>query len=206
MTLSQDQVNQVRQYVDENGIQILSLRDDVLDHLCCSVELKIEEGKTFDASLRESLNELAPDGLKKLEFETIELLESKNIFMKKFMYLIGLFTSIGMTLGVTFKLLHWAGGDELFNYSFIVFGLLFLPMAAYNSYTANVTRTIVEKLRILFGFISPLLIGSAIVMKILHLQGADLILLVGIGLFCFGFLPCLFYSMYVKSIKLPAQD
>jgi hypothetical protein len=203
MMLSQEQVGQVRNYVDENNVHILSLRDDVIDHLCCSVEFKIEEGKTFEDSLHEALNELAPEGLEKLEYETMLLLESKNILMKKFMYLVGLLTSITMTMGLTFKLLHWPGGDELFNYSFLAFGLLFLPMAAYNSYTANVTRTIVEKLRIIFGFISPVLIGTAILMKILHLAGGDTILLIGITIFSFGFLPCLFYTMYSRSVKMP---
>jgi hypothetical protein len=206
MILSRDQVDQVRHFVDENNVRILSLRDDVIDHLCCSVEFKIAEGKTFEDSLHEALNELAPEGLKKLEYETISLLESKNIHMKKFMYLIGLLTSIGMTMGVTFKILHWPGADELFNYSFLTFGLLFLPMAAYNSYTANVTRTTVEKLRIFFGFTSPLLIGTAILMKILHLQGGDTILLIGIAIFSFGFLPCLFYSMYARSVRMPVQE
>lgn len=41
MTLSHDQVNKARQYVDENDIHLPSLRDDVLDHLCCSLESKM---------------------------------------------------------------------------------------------------------------------------------------------------------------------
>lgn len=206
MILSYDQVNLVRQYVDENNIRLSSLRDDVLDHLCCSVEFKMDDGKTFDQSLNEALNELAPEGLAKLEFETIQLLESKNIIMKKFMYLIGLLTSIGMTMGMTFKILHWPGADQLFNYSFLVFALLFLPMAAYNSFSANVSRTTVEKLRIFFGFVSPVVIVVAMLMKILNVRGGDMILLTGIVIFSFGFLPCLFYSMYVRSLRIHALE
>ena len=33
--------------------------------------------------------------------------------MKKFMYLIGLLTSIGMIMGVTFKILHMPGADAV---------------------------------------------------------------------------------------------
>ena len=206
MTLSQDQVNRVRQCVDDNNIRMLSLRDDVLDHLCCSVEVKLDDGKTFEQSLQEALNELAPEGLSKLEYETMLLLESKNILMKKFMYLTGLLTSIGMTMGMTFKILHLPGADQLFNYSFFVFALLFLPMAGYNSFSARVSRTMIEKWRIFFGFISPLIIGIAMVMKTLHLPGADMSLLIGITIFSFGFLPCLFYSMYTRSLKMPVQE
>lgn len=202
MTLSQDQVDQVRQYVDENNIRILSLRDDVLDHLCCSVEYKIENGKTFEQSLHEAMDELAPEGLSKLEYETIMLLHSKNILMKKFMYLIGLATAISMSMGFTFRLLHLPGADELFTYGFLTFALVFLPMAAYNSIRMKVKRTLVERLRIILGFISAMFVGTAVVFKIMHYPWVDWLLLLGAGIFSFGFLPCLFYTMYERSIRL----
>jgi hypothetical protein len=202
MTLSQDQVNQVRQYVDENNIRILSLRDDVLDHLCCSVEMKINDGKSFDQSLSEAMRELAPDGLTKLEYETILLLNSNNIFMKKFMYILGLVTAIAMSMGFTFRLLHLPGADELFTYGFLTFALVFLPMAAYNSFTMKMKRTLVEKLRIILGFTSAVFVGTAVIFKIMHYPWLDWLLLFGAGLFSFGFLPCLFYTMYERSIRL----
>lgn len=202
MTLSQDQVNQVRQYVDENNIRILSLRDDVLDHLCCSVEFKIDDGKTFEQSLNEALGELAPEGLTKLEYETIMLLNSNNIFMKKFMYMLGLLTAIAMSIGFTFRLLHLPGADELFTYGFLTFALVFLPMAAYNSFSMKMKRTLVEKLRIILGFTSAVFVGTAVVFKIMHYPWVDWLLLLGAGLFSFGFLPCLFYTMYERSIRL----
>jgi hypothetical protein len=202
MTLSQDQVKQVRQYVDENDIRILSLRDDVLDHLCCSVEMKINDGKSFDQSLSEATRELAPDGLTKLEYETILLLNSNNIVMKKFMYILGLLTAIAMSMGFTFRLLHLPGADELFTYGFLTFALVFLPMAAYNSFAMKVKRTLVEKLRIILGFTSAVFAGTAVVFKIMHYPWVDWLLLLGAGLFSFGFLPCLFYTMYERSIRL----
>lgn len=202
MMLSKDQVQQVREYVDENNIRILSLRDDVLDHLCCSVEKKIGEGKDFQQSLEEAVNELAPEGLTKLEYETIMLLNVNNILMKKLMYFIGLVAAIAMSVGFTFRLLHLPGGFELLNYGFLVFALVFLPMAAYNSFTMKIRRTWAEKLRIILGFVSAVVVGGSVFFKMIHYPGVDGLLLLGMGIFSFGFLPCLFYSMYERSIRL----
>lgn len=205
MTLSPEQTTYVREYVDQNSIRIYTLRDDVLDHLCCSVEFKIDEGKTFEASLREAVDELAPEGLEKLEYETILLLESKNILMKKFMYFLGLFTTIAMSMGFTFRILHMPGGYELLNYGFLAFALIFLPMLTYNNFKMSMKRTRAEKLRIILGIVSALCTGAAVFFKMIHYPGVDPLLLAGMAIFSFGFLPCLFYTMYERSIIIPAQ-
>jgi hypothetical protein len=98
-----------------------------------------------------------------------------------------------MTMGLTFKILHMPGADELFNYGFLAFALIFLPLATYSNYFRKKQRTLIEKLRILLGFISAVLIGLAVVSKMaLHLQGSEAFLLTGVGIFSFGFLPVLF--------------
>ena len=76
MKLSPDEVAIVRRQVDQSSISIDSLRDDVLDHLCCVVEIKIERGEIFDTALQEALRELAPDGLNEIQRETVFLLNS----------------------------------------------------------------------------------------------------------------------------------
>jgi hypothetical protein len=206
MTLSPEQTSYVRKYVDQNNIRIYTLRDDVLDHICCSVEFKIDEGKTFEDSLREAVDELAPEGLRKLEFETILLLESKNILMKKFMYFIGLITTIAMSMGFTFRILRLPGGFELLNYGFLAFAFIFLPMVTYNNFRMNVKRTFAEKLRIILGIVSALCTGAAVFFKMIHYPGVDPLLLAGMVIFSFGFLPCLFYTLYERSVIMPVQD
>src|SRR6187549_709226 len=126
MTLSQDQVILIRDYVDQNRISIETLRDDLLDHLCCCVEEKLDEGKPFGESLRESVHELAPDGLQRLEHETLLLINTNNIVMKKFMYLIGLLSTMSMSIGFAFSLLHMPGAFQLLSYGFLTFALVFL--------------------------------------------------------------------------------
>lgn len=57
------------------------------------------------------------------------------------------------------------------------------------------------KLKVILGSFSALIVGLAGVFKVLHLQWADHLLLGGMLLFTFGFLPFLFFRMYKKSIS-----
>jgi hypothetical protein len=178
------------------------LRDDVLDHICCVLEHKISRGKSFDLSLAEAWEELAPDGLDQIQRETIFLLNTeKIIFMKKLMYSIGLISAMSISLGWLFRILGWQGGWELVNYGFFGFAFLFVPMVAINQFKVNINKALSEKLRIILGLLSGIVTGIAVFFKVMHYPGADKILLTGGFLFIFGFLPFLFFTMYKKSVS-----
>lgn len=202
MKVTAEQVAIIRKQVEQSGIINEMLRDDVLDHLCCVVEIKLSKGVNFDQALQEASHELAPEGLIEIQRETVFLLNpSKIILMKKIMYSIGLMTSISMTMGLTFKILHMPGADELFNLGFFGFTLVFLPMITIDRYKQNLHRALSERLRLILGFLSAVLIGFSVLFKIFHRPNADVMLLIGITIFSFGFLPFLFFSMYKKSIS-----
>lgn len=202
MKVTAEQVARIKKQVEQSGIINETLRDDVLDHLCCVVEIKLSKGKTFDQAIQEASHELAPEGLIEIQRETVFLLNPiKIIRMKKIMYAIGLITSISMTMGLTFKILHMPGADELFNLGFFGFTLVFLPMITIDRYKQNLHKALSERLRLILGFLSAVLIGFSVLFKIFHRPNADVMLLIGIAVFSFGFLPFLFFSMYKKSIS-----
>ena len=74
MKLVAEQVAIIRQQVEQGGIVNETLKDDVLDHLCCVVEIKLGKGKSFDLALQEAMIELAPEGFMEIQHETIFLL------------------------------------------------------------------------------------------------------------------------------------
>jgi hypothetical protein len=202
MKLSKDCIDIIRYRIDQSDVTMDTLRDDLLDHLCCVVEQKIDEGQSFEFALQEAFHELAPHGLDEIQRKTFYLLKSpKIIFMKKVMYLIGLITTISMSLGWTFRILNWPGGNELLTYGFLGFVLLFIPMVAVNYFKVNLHGALSEKLRIVLGVSSGIIVGLAIVLKFLHLPGADQLLFGGTLLFSFGFLPFLFFNMYKKAVS-----
>src|SRR5262245_22259308 len=107
MKLSSEQIEEIRYKVNHSGIRIDSLRDDVLDHLCCVIEYELKSATTFREALDIAIKELAPNGLAQLERETVYLLNSKRIIhMKRVIYLIGFLGAVSLTIGTTFKLLH----------------------------------------------------------------------------------------------------
>jgi hypothetical protein len=120
MRVTQEQIEIIRNTVNQDRIKILTLRDDIIDHICCVVEYHLYKGKAFETALREAIDDLAPNGLDEIERETIFLLNHKKIIrMKTIMYTIGLITAIGIAIGTLFKLLHWPGADEIFTAGYI---------------------------------------------------------------------------------------
>jgi hypothetical protein len=202
MKLSAEQVAIIRKQVEQSGIVNETLRDDVLDHLCCAVEIKLTKGENFEVALQEASHELAPEGLIEIQRETIFLLNSTKIIrMKKVTYSIGLLSVMSFVLGWMFGMLHWPGARELSIGGFLGFIFLYVPLLAFDRYKTNIRWILSDKLKFILGAISGLAMTVAIAFKILHLPGADQLLILGTVLFTFGFLPFLFFTIYKKSVS-----
>lgn len=201
MKLSVEQEEEIKEFVDKQGLRLPSLRDDLLDHLCCVVECELQRGKEFNQSLQDAILELAPNGLIDIENKTIFLLNSKRIIMmKKIMYLIGFIGAVTLTTGITFKLLWYPGANNLFIIGFLLLLLVFVPMLAFDRYKVAIAKALSEKLKIILGSISGVTVGFSGLFKLMHWPGAEFLLLAGAFIFAIGYLPFLFFTMYKKSI------
>lgn len=201
MKLTEQEVAYIRRVVDASGIERRSLRDDIVDHLCCVLESWEHTREGFEVQLRHAILNLAPYGLKQLEHETIRLLNYNRIkAMKKIMYTTGFLGAVATTGGVMFKLLHWPGADELFVVGYLLLLLIFVPLSVIDRFKVILTKALPEKLRAFTGVVAALAGGLAGIFKIMHLRGADMLLITGALVFAFGFLPFLFFTLYKKSI------
>ena len=203
MKLSDNQIKIIREEVDKNQLSIESLKDDLLDHVCCVTETKINEGKTFEASLKEALYELAPNGLWEIERETVFLLnDAKYVPMKKIMFTIGCICSMAISMGWLLKYLRVPeAGNMLFGLGAFGFMVVFLPMLAYTHFKTSVKPTS-EKLRFVFGVSSIIVIGLGILASLMHLPGADQVMVLGLVIFTFAFLPLLYFTLYKKAVGI----
>jgi len=201
MKLSTNQIEIIRAQI-ARSIQIQSLQDDVLDHVCCSLEEQEDLECEFEEAVQCAVNVLAPAGLHELQRHTLLLLNTKYIVMKKFMYLLGLLSAIASSMGVCFKLLHLPGADFLLTYGFLALTLLYLPMQAIVWSDSYAKSSVLKKLEVLFTLLSGLFTGSAIVLRLFHISGTpvELIFIGGAVLFSFGFLPVLFFSLYKRAV------
>ena len=116
------------------------------------------------------------------------------------MFLIGFLSSAILTIGITFKLLHFPGATKLFMIGFLLLLLVFVPTFAFNKYRAATSSTLSDRLQIILGGASAVITGISGLFKFVHLQGADIFLILGVLIFVAGFLPLFFYSLYKKSI------
>src|SRR5690606_31427147 len=153
--------------IDESGITIPTLKDDLIDHLCCVVESKMENGIPFESALQEALREVAPHGLEAIQNQTLYLLNSPNkIFMRKVIFTIGFMSAIAVSLGWLFVTLSWPGGRELFNSGFLGLLMLFIPMMAIYRYKIRRPKIVLERLRIALGTVSSFITGLSLVFKV----------------------------------------
>ncbi|CAA9527363.1 MAG: hypothetical protein AVDCRST_MAG96-3320 [uncultured Segetibacter sp.] len=202
MKLTDEQVEFIRTEIDKSTLVSPSLKDDLLDHFCCFIEFRLAKGDSFTAAYAYAYQEICPNGLDEIQKETIYLLTSKKVIaMKKLMYFTGLVTSISVSIGWLFKLLNWPGGGDLFTYGFLGFVLIFLPMLAVDRYKLAFNKVLGERLKVILGFSSAIITGLAVMFKLMHLQGASILLILGTVMFSFGFLPFLFFRMYRKSVE-----
>ncbi|GAA0726583.1 hypothetical protein GCM10009430_33710 [Aquimarina litoralis] len=201
MRLDEEQEKRIEEFVDKQDFRLVSLRDDILDHLCCVVESDLRAGKTFDQSLKDAVFDLAPNGLIDLEKKTFFLLNSKRIIMmKKLMYLIGFIGSLTLTTGIVFKLLWYPGANMLLMTGFLVLLLIFVPIVTIDRYKVTIAKNLSERLKIILGCVSAVVVGLAGLFKVMHWMGAEVLLLAGGLIFAVGYLPFLFFTMYKKSL------
>lgn len=202
MKLTPDQEDLIADFVDAQGLTIPSLRDDVIDHLCCVIEQDLNKGKPFDQLLQAAVLDIAPNGLKEIQAQTVFLLNAKRIIaMKKFMYFFGFLGAVSLTLGVTLKLLNMPWAYELFSVGFLTLLLVFIPLLAFDRYKVAISKALSERMKIILGASAALVTGLAGLFKMLHLQGAEILLMLGALIFAAGFLPFFFFTMYKKSVS-----
>ncbi|HEY0744571.1 MAG TPA: hypothetical protein VGD40_24055 [Chryseosolibacter sp.] len=202
MTLTSDQIKQIKLYVLENNVTILSLRDDLVDHICCEVELRMSDGKDFSNAMNEALMEFTPADLYEIEQQTEFLLHPNKVIMKKLTYFVGLASAISMSMGLMLKILHMPGGEQLINYGFFAFAGFFLPAITFWKLNEGKQLSTVDKLKIGVGILSTVGLVISIVAKIrMDLNFSTIVLFCTTTLFSFGFLPLHFYQMYQRSLS-----
>lgn len=201
MILSEDQIKRIRQDIDRSSINLPELKEDLVDHFCCVIEVYMKKGVPFQEAYEKAYRQICPNGLDEIQQETIFLLNSqRTLLMKKIMYFIGFISSVSLSLGIAFKILGWFGANQLFIGGTFGFAFLFIPLLAVNHYKAAINRILSEKVMLIMGYSSAILFGTSVFFKIIHLQYANMLLLLSVLVLEFGFLPFLFIKLYKRSI------
>ena len=187
--------------VNNSSIKNQALKDDLIDHFCCMVEIEMDKGNSFENAFQKAYEQTAPNGLNEIQQETIFLLNySKIMLMKRLTYVTGYLFSLTWATGLLFKALHLMGAGLLLGVGGIGIAFIFLPLLLINKYKGLAREVMSERMKWIFGMVSSTLLVISISMKLLHMMGASLMLAVSFLIFGFGFLPFLFFRMYKKSV------
>lgn len=187
--------------INNSSIKNQELKDDLIDHFCCLIEIEMTRGLSFDEALEKAYMQTAPNGLDEIQQETIFLLNySKIMFMKRLTYGTGYLFALTSIVGIFFKMMHLPGATMLAFIGGSGLAFIFLPLLLINRYKTKANQVLSEKMKWILGVFSGMLFMLASYMKIFHLQGAAFMLGLSFLVFGFGFLPFLFFRMYKKSV------
>lgn len=195
----EDQLHRIRNDLAAKGLTYESLQDDILDHLCCMIEEKLEAGEDFDASYGEIMSDIEDNTFSNLQHQTILLMDHKFQRMKRTTYLLGLLGSLLTIVGALFKIMHWPGASIIMVLGFMTVVLGFLPLYFILSY-----REQTEKPNVIFpivGYLSLLIVFTGAVFKIMHWPGAGMLLRASVIFLLVGFLPLYIVQIFKRSVK-----
>jgi murein DD-endopeptidase MepM/ murein hydrolase activator NlpD len=80
--LTDAQYNCVKERFDREGLSYQPLKEELLDHLCCAIEAKLQGRLSFEKAMEEAFSEFERKEFQKIQKQTIFLLNYKKQIMK----------------------------------------------------------------------------------------------------------------------------
>lgn len=133
-----------------------SLSVDLIDHICCMIEERLDLGFPLQKAEDEVFKEMGAVQLKSIEIETIRITQNKFI-MKKRTKIIGLVALVLALTGFTFKMLHLPGAGVLWGTGILIAAFGFFLMVLVDRFSYEKNRS--KRLIVLIGYV-----GSAMLL------------------------------------------
>jgi hypothetical protein len=204
--LSDKELEILNREIDRQGLTYTQLQKELLDHLCCDIEAKMDEGLEFLKAFEEVRTRLENNRIQKIQEETLLLINQKYRMMKKFMYILGTIAPSLLILGAFFKLQHWPGASILIVLGAFLLGAIYLPVFAMVSIRdTRKKEKRVNKTLYVAGVISGFIFITGILFKIMHWPGASIALLTSVVLAVAFFIPVL-VSQAIKDKENQVQN
>ena len=185
--LNHKQVNIINDLVVNHGVHYNELKYDIVDHLCCMVEQKMDSGIDFRKSLSLSTKEFGIQTLPEIQEATLYLITLKLRKMKRATGILGIISSALIMAGVAFKINHFPGAGIMLVVGLVLVSLLVLPLFAYMEMSKQNSQ--LQKITSFAGIISGALISIGTLFKIMNWPGAMILLTTGMLLMAIVFIP-----------------
>lgn len=198
--LSEQQIELIGAYIREKGVAQDALHEDLLDHVCTGIENRMQQGESFEDAFQHTIALFGPGGMRQVQQDTFELLTEITTTMKKVTLGFGLTSTILLLAGTSFKLLHWPGAGIMILLGAAFLVLVYFPLLLrYKLKEAPGNETLMH----LSGYLGITLATLGVLFKIMHWPGGSMILLSGLVVISFLYVPIYFTKKYKSSVNKP---
>lgn len=185
-------INIIIEEVSHAGITLSHLRDELIDHICCQVEGDMQQGLTFEDAYKKTKEVVGNKQLKKIQEDTLFLIDKKYRLMKKTMKVIGWISMSMITVGALFKIQHWPGAGLLLVFGFLFLGAIFFPSSLW---VLKKESKLKGSLFIyLISMLGGIVLIFGILFKVQHYPGAGILLTIGFLSIALLLIPAILFS------------
>lgn len=185
--LTQQQIELINAQVTAEGITFSHLHDELVDHICCMTEDFMHQGLSFDEAYGKTGDIIGHKGIKKVQENTLLLIDKKYRLMKNTMKIVGWGAMALMTTGALFKIQHWPGASILLVLGFFLLGAIFTPTALWVMKKESKLKGSI--FIFLIAIVGSLALIFGILFKIQHWPGAGILITFGYTFLCGILLP-----------------
>ncbi|MCB0402885.1 MAG: hypothetical protein KDD41_12430 [Flavobacteriales bacterium] len=192
MELTDKHISEITTLIRAKGVEMEELLYDLVDHVCCMVEEKMEQGENYSSALEESMNSFGNNGIRQIQVETTYLLTKNILAMKKTMHIIGIAATLMLLAGAILKIRHLPGALAIYVAGGFFMNFVFLPLL--------VTVKVKEKLgklrtwTTILGIASAFVLINGIFFKIMYWPYANMFMNIGGAMLLFIYLPLAIYA------------
>lgn len=191
--LSEAQIDFILDDISARGIEMVSLQQNLLDHVCCMIEQSLEDDGDFEHFYLQTIATFYEMELKEIEVETTHLLIHKNYYvMKKIMLIVGTTATGILGLGLLLKFMHWPGAAMCIVFSVFLLSFIFFPLLFVLKIKEKQQNT--DKVILFIGTLSAMIISVGLVFKIMHWPYANMLITTAFFMMLLLFLPIYFFT------------
>jgi gliding motility-associated GldL-like protein len=191
--ISEEQIDFILSDISARGIEMESLQQNLLDHICCVIEHDLDEDGDFESFYSTVIASFYKVELREIEEETINLLIHKNYYiMKKIMMVSGTFSASILSLGILFKFMHWPGAAMMIQFGIVLLSFVFLPLMFVLKAKEKPENS--DKVVVGIATLCAMLISVGILFKIMHWPFANILVTSALLIMMFLFIPIYFFS------------
>lgn len=117
--------------------------------------------------------------------------------MKNKLYYFGIICLLILFIGTMFKMMHWPAAGIIITIGFVLFALVFIPLALINSYKA--TKEKQKRVLYIISFLCIAVVCAGALFKIMHWPGATILMVIGVPMPFVLFLPA--YLIFINKSK-----